>query len=80
MDFIYLLMSCAVTAFIIVAIIIWNNIARRRFEMTRDRNNCQKICVYRQGSENCKNMPCQNCLLIRILAANVENTERSDKK
>lgn len=23
------------------------------------RNNCQKICVHRQGSENCKNMPCQ---------------------
>ncbi|WP_439822102.1 hypothetical protein ACR2E0_001613 [Phascolarctobacterium faecium] len=23
------------------------------------RNNCQKICVYRQGSENCKKLPCQ---------------------
>lgn len=22
-------------------------------------NNCQKICVYRQGSENCKKVSCQ---------------------
>lgn len=20
---------------------------------------CHKVCVYKQGSENCKNMPCQ---------------------
>lgn len=23
------------------------------------RNTCHKICVYRQGSENCKNLTCQ---------------------
>lgn len=48
MDFIYLLMSCAVTAFIIVAIV-----------DAVQAETCHKICVYKQGSENCKNMPCQ---------------------
>ena len=23
------------------------------------RNTCHKICVYRQGGENCKKMPCE---------------------